>query len=114
MLNECGASATEVVFLLDWKVADGSDKATNQFFLTTLNQVVLPKSQFSVTVSGVNGNEISLSVSCSGMAPFTFVETSLPGRFSHNGMLCVPNRPISLTFTATHSPPGTDLAKSFA
>ena len=102
MLTQANVNASEVFFELEWKVGS-SVVASNEFFLTSFVDVALSPVSFDASVVNMSGNEATVQVTCSAVAPYTFLDTSVPGRFSDNGFLCRPNAPTTLTFHGKQS-----------
>jgi len=46
-------------------------------------------------VNSQSGDVISLTLTASQLAPFTYLDTPLKGRFSDNGFLMVPTDPVT-------------------
>jgi beta-mannosidase len=99
MFSSAGVQETQAALTLQWNVP-GQEPVTNQFFPTSLSVVTLPYANLLAQVSSIQATTAYLQVTCSAMAPFTFLEINLAGRFSQNGFLCLPSSPVSVLFSS--------------
>ena len=67
----------------------------NFFFLSKPKNCAIPAVQVNTVVGTQSGDVITLVLTANQLAPFTFLETPLKGRFSDNGFLLLPDTPVT-------------------
>eukprot|EP01084_Bolivina_argentea_P281133 480969_1 len=82
--------------VLKWNVGNGKGKiySDNYMFIGSPKNATSKDPQISIS-DVLNGNvdqQYSITVSCSGVAAFVWLETKLDGYFSDNGMLLIPGK----------------------
>jgi beta-mannosidase len=89
MLQGIGTRDT-VLFITSWQgtavgVPKESTSSYNYHYLTSMANVALPKATIMINnvVMGASQQEASFTVTATAMAPFVWLQTSLPGRFSY-------------------------------
>ncbi|KAH3756825.1 mannosidase, beta A, lysosomal L-like [Pelomyxa schiedti] len=90
---------SECVFVLTWTNSLGELLSENTFFLSDFQDVSLPSPNITVSnVTSIDESSARLTLSSSTMAPFVFLQTSIPGRFSKNGFLIRPKTIYTVEF----------------
>ena len=102
MLQLANSANTTVLFTLTWSV-NSKVIAANEFYLTSFADIALPPVSFNHTITGTTSSTVSFTLSSTALAPFTFLETAVAGRFSDNGFLLSPSAPRALTFFASET-----------
>jgi len=72
----------------------------NFFFASKPKNIEFSKASLNWTVDGQVGDVISLTIHSNTLAPFLFLDSSIFGRFSDNGVIMVPNQPFKVDFIA--------------
>lgn len=98
-------SAAEIAITLSWRFDEGGDQGkevTNVFYPTSFSEVTLQEASITASVAGswTGGEEgvAAVTVTSTAAAPFAFLHTSISGRFSSNGVLLLPNTPVTFAF----------------
>ena len=96
----------------DWELVSDIKEISNYFYPISFEKVNLqdPKlimSDFSKTQDGV----FTVKLSCKAVAPFTWIDSELSGRFDKNGFVGIPNHPITLRFKPWDSSENVDVAQ---
>ena len=99
MLQTTSYNASELVFTLEW-IVDEKEIAKNVFYITTISEANLQPTSLTYQIN-TNTLPYGITIQCSSVSPFTYLETSVKGRFSDNGFLCNPNQPTFLHFMNT-------------
>jgi len=58
-----------------------------------LKNIQIPRPEIKFEIENQNQRVLTFLISASCISPFTFLQTSLKGRFSDNGFLLLPNQP---------------------
>jgi beta-mannosidase len=96
--GHCGGR-NECVLILTATDPQNRVLASNNFYLSSFAQVDLPEPHIAVSVtSGSRKNEAVVSVKSQALAPYTFLQSPVSGRFSDNAFLLLPNTTRQVTF----------------
>jgi len=82
----------------------------NHYYLTSIANVTLFDPSISITnVQQIDSQTASVTLMSIAVAPYTWVSTSIPGRFSDNAFIIYPYTQTTITFYGTASFSSTDL-----
>jgi hypothetical protein len=79
-------------------VSSEADLVAQPYFPTPLSQCTLSHAAITGTVLSSNATAIRLEITANTTAPYVFLSSTLPGRFSDNSFTLLPNQPSRLVF----------------